>query len=165
MVQVTKGVAEEMARREAENTITLRGKKLTPDQNSRFLNGKKVWLEGMTNKNGELFNSFIKLSEDRLSVRYSNQDIPFRIGKIDLSEEQVPLLTMVKRYIFPMWFWGVASDSTYMYSGQKIEMRFSAIVKILTRTKMKLNSRQHILRSKHSNNSRTITSNRKQAEV
>ncbi|MFR9543129.1 MAG: relaxase/mobilization nuclease domain-containing protein, partial [Rikenellaceae bacterium] len=109
LVQVIKGVAEVMSQREAaerkaaeaKHTITMSGKMLTPDQKRRFLNGEKVWIEGMTNKSGELFNSFVKLSEDRKTVRYSKQNIPFKLGNINLSESQRATLDDGKTLLIP----------------------------------------------------------------
>ncbi len=55
-----------------QRTNVVRGKKLTIRENGNLLRGNKVWVEGLKNKDGSLFNSHIKLADDGKTIEVLN---------------------------------------------------------------------------------------------
>ena len=61
-----------MVQKEQKKTSVINGKRLTIEQHNNLLNGKTIFVEGMQRKDGSLFNSHIKLSDDGKTIEIVN---------------------------------------------------------------------------------------------
>ena len=75
-----------MVQKKQKKTSVINGKRLTIEQHNNLLNGKTIFVEGMQRKDGSLFNSHIKLSDDSKRIEY------LRGNKADRTQQNIQQL-------------------------------------------------------------------------
>ncbi|MFI3264336.1 MAG: DUF3945 domain-containing protein [Rikenellaceae bacterium] len=73
---------------EQKKTITVKGVRLSQQQQDDLYAGKRVWIDGMTMNSGARRNGFAKLSQDGSRIQFMKRNIPSALGGVKLTIEQ-----------------------------------------------------------------------------